>query len=109
MKIQWSLWSGVALLALLDVGLCEQIVTFIDLSADGGKCGSERMWVATTINGISLAAVSVAICPFRSYFIARPELNPRLLFVARSPLICLVALLLTYFVVLKFIGYLCAY
>ena len=103
-----SLWSGAALLAILDAVLCIQIVTFIGYS-DIARSGSTRMWVATKIGWIAVASVPVALWALRSSFVACREMNPRMRFVARLPLICLVALLLNYFVVLKIIRCLYAY
>jgi len=57
---------------------------------------------------IALASIPVALWAVRSYFMARREMNPLALFLARLPLICLGGLLLTYFVVLQLIRHLYA-
>jgi hypothetical protein len=104
MKINWSLCFGATLVAILDVVLCIQILAFIGYSRGGA--GSARMWIATKIVLTSIMAVAFTMWAFRSYFAARQELEARWLFMARLPLVCLLALLVSYFVVLKFVDYL---
>jgi hypothetical protein len=95
----WTLWLSAALLALLDGILCAQIITFIGYSANE-RSGSARMWVATKIGWIALASIPFALWTVRSHIAIRREMNPPALFVARFPLLCLAALLTTYYVVL---------
>src|SRR3989442_13417514 len=102
-----SLWTGVALMAILDALLCIQILAFIDYSQNA-RSGSARMWVITKIHLIALASIPIALSAVRSYFAARRDISPPALFLARLPLICLGGLLLTYFVALQFIRYLYA-
>jgi len=97
-----SLWAGVALMAFLDAVLWIQILDFIRYS-DYMRRGSARMWVATKIGLIALASIPVVLWAVRSYFLARREMSPPALFLARLPLVCLGGLLLTYFVVLQLI------
>ena|SRR5438093_1082652 len=95
---QLSLWSGVALIAAFDAVLWLQMVAFIGYFNNAGS-RSAGIWIVC----ISLASVPVLIWALRSYLAARRELSPRVLFVARLPLICFVGLVLWWFVVMPFI------
>ena len=101
------LWSGAALVAVIDAVLCIQIVQLIGYSQNA-RSGSGRMWAETKIGLIALASISVAFWAVRSYLGARLEMGPPARSLARMPLICLGGLLLAYFVVLPLLSYLYA-
>src|SRR6185436_11764491 len=88
-----------ALVAVLDGVLCMYIVEFFGYSQHA-RSGSGRMWVETKIGLIALAAIPIVLWLVRSYFAARREMSPPARFLARLPLICLVAFIVTYFLVL---------
>src|SRR5690349_7812882 len=95
-------WVGVIALAVIDVIIATQVLTFIDY-APNWRCGTARDWVAAKVAFFSVLSLPVAFYVLLSYWSFRATLSPALRFAVRFPLACLCGLLLAFFVVFRFL------
>ena len=104
-----KLWPAVVAICALDAEMFSNIASFIRQNGYGGWCGTWMLVIDAKMITLGLMSLPVGYYTIRSYRIARERLSSRLRLVARLPLCCMAALLLTYFVAFPVMFYLYRY